>query len=73
MSRFAAAAVDEPLTPVRYGPHGVVRGRLGAAMCTLFATVNLGIGAVRGPIGQPLKLLTYINAAGRLTCLVYRQ
>ena len=47
---FAAAAPDEPFTPVRYRPHGAVRSRPRAAMCTLFAAVNLGIGAVRGPI-----------------------
>ena len=50
MSRFAGAAADETCPPVRYGPNAVVRGRPRAAMCTLFATVNLRIGVVRGPI-----------------------
>ena len=48
--RFAGAAADETCTPVRYGPHGAVRGRPRAAMCPLFSAVNQGIGAVRGPI-----------------------
>lgn len=52
MSRFAGAAVDETCTPSRYGPHGVARGRPRAAMCTLFAAVNLGIGAVRSSIAK---------------------